>query len=174
MAYLSAKTWTGYQTNLKFGMQWNFVVLWEKPQNNFLVPDPVHCENGIWKIQIFDVIFSSSRYLMWCFEASVQLIPKSYSHPSCSLLELQLILVQIGLPHLAIFNWSPNIYQKWNWAENKLQILCLKLSNLLKMGAKEEKSLLAILLKGSHIVQWFKQCQKENVSFNWYLPKGRL
>ena len=72
---------------------------------------------GKWnlKIQIFDVIFSSSKYLMCCFEASVQLIPKSYSHPSCSLLELQLILVQISLPHLAMFNWSPNIHQKWNY-----------------------------------------------------------
>ena len=34
---------------------------------------------------------------MCCFEASVQLVPKSYSNPDCRLLELQLIQVQIGL-----------------------------------------------------------------------------
>ena len=34
---------------------------------------------------------------MCCFEASVQLVPKSYFHPACRQLELQLILVQISL-----------------------------------------------------------------------------
>ena len=33
------------------------------------------------------------KYLMCCFEASVQLVHKFYSHPSCSLLELKLGLL---------------------------------------------------------------------------------
>ena len=106
------------------------------------------------KYKYFTWFFHRLKYLMCCFEASVQLVPKSYSHLSCGRLELQLILQQIGLLNLAMFNWSPNIYQKWNWAKKNLQILCLKLLNLKKMGAKVEKSLLELLLKDSHIVQW--------------------
>ena len=33
-------------TTLKFGIQKDFVVLGKKPENNILVPGPVHCENG--------------------------------------------------------------------------------------------------------------------------------
>ena len=33
----------------------------KKPQNNFLVWGAHHCENGIWKIQIFCEFFSSSK-----------------------------------------------------------------------------------------------------------------
>ena len=47
------ETWRGCQTTLKFGMQKGFVVLWKKPENNVLVPGPVHCENGfkVWKLK---------------------------------------------------------------------------------------------------------------------------
>ena len=64
----------------------------KKPQNNFLVWGAHHCENGIWKIQIFCDFFSWPKYLMHSFQASVQLVPTFYSHPVCRLLELQLIL----------------------------------------------------------------------------------
>ena len=90
---------------------------------------------------------------MYSFEASVQLVPKFYSHPSCSLLAFELILLSILLLQLAVFNLSPNIYQKWNWTEDNLQISCLKQLDLKKMGDEENNSLLETLLKDSRIVQ---------------------
>ena len=126
----------------------------ERPHrcNKSLMGKSLYLKMEFEKYKYFTWFFHRLKYLMCCFEASVQLVPKSYSHLSCSLLELQLILQQIGLLNLAMFNWSPNIYQKWNWAENNPQIFCLKLLSLKKMGAKEEKSLLELLLKDSHIV----------------------
>ena len=98
--------------------------------------------------------FLRLKYLMCFFRASVQLGLRFYSHLSCSLLQLQLILLQIPHLQLTAFNSYPNIYQKWNWAENNLQIFCLKLLNLKKMGAKEEISLMELFLKDSHIMHW--------------------
>ena len=37
----------------------------KKPQNNFLVPDPVHCENRILRIQIVYLIFFFVKNI-WC------------------------------------------------------------------------------------------------------------
>ena len=39
------------------------------------------------------------KYLMCCFAASVQLVPKSYSHPPFSLLRLKLITVHCSVNH---------------------------------------------------------------------------
>ena len=134
---------------------WHWKILWCSEKNlkiPFWSQAPFIVKMEFEKYKYFTWFFHRLKYLMCCFEASVQLVPKSYSHLSCGLLELQLILLQIGLLHLAMFNWSPKIYQKWNWAENNPQIFCLKLLSLKKMGAKEEKSLLELLLKDSHIV----------------------
>ena len=110
------KTWTGCQTTLKFGMQKDFVVLWKNLKIPFWSQAQFIVKMEFEKYKYFTWFFHRLKYLMCCFEASVQLVPKSYSHPACRLLELQLIQVQIGLLQLVMFNWSPNIYQKWNWA----------------------------------------------------------
>ena len=151
MAYLLARTWTGCQTNLKFGMQSNFVVLWKNLKITFWSLFIVKMEFE--KYKYFMWFFLRLKYLMCSFQASAQLVPRFYSHLSCSLLQLQLILLQIPNLQLTAFNSYPNIYQKWNWAENNLQIFCLKLLNFKKMGAKEEISLMELFLKDSHIVQ---------------------
>ena len=52
------KTWTGCQNTLKFGMQKDFVVLWKKPENNVLVPGPLHCENWRLKSENICILFS--------------------------------------------------------------------------------------------------------------------
>ena len=49
------------------------------------------------------------KYLMCCFAASVQLVPKFYSHPPCSLLELKLMIFRIIHLQLAVINLSRNI-----------------------------------------------------------------
>ena len=82
------KTCWACQPNLKFYTQVNYIMPRKKPQNNFLVWGAHHCENGIWKIQIFCEFFSWPKYLMHYFQASVQLVPTFYSHPVCRLLEL--------------------------------------------------------------------------------------
>ena len=70
----------------------------------------------------FPLFFLPLTYLMCCFEASVQLVPKFYSHPSCSLFELKLGLLSILILHKTVFNSYPNIIQKWNWTAGNLQI----------------------------------------------------
>ena len=39
------------------GTQADFFMLRKKPQNNFFLRGPQHCENGIWNIKIFASIF---------------------------------------------------------------------------------------------------------------------
>ena len=70
----------------------------------------------------FPLFFLPLTYLMCCFEASVQLVPKFYSHPSCSLFELKLGLLSILILHKTVFNSYPNIIQKWNCTAGNLQI----------------------------------------------------
>ena len=62
---------------------------------------------NIWAV-VYIIVFNSS--------------PQFYSHLSCSLLRLKLILLQILHLQLTVFNSYPNIYQKWNWAAGNLQI----------------------------------------------------
>ena len=61
MWYLLAKTCSWCQWNLKFGTQTNYLMPRKKPQNNFVHWGQHHCENAIWNLQIFSVIFSSSK-----------------------------------------------------------------------------------------------------------------
>ena len=62
-------------------------------------------------VQIFQKYFTNIficqiiiKYLEPVFTDHIQLVPQSFSHPSCSLLESQLILLQILLLHMAVFN----------------------------------------------------------------------
>ena len=66
------------------------------------------------------------KYLRCRLHNRVQLVPKFNSHLSCSLLQLQLIPLDILHLQLTVFNSFPNIYKKWNWTEDNLQIFCLK------------------------------------------------
>ena len=86
------KTCWGYLWSLKFCTQVDYCVLKKTSQNDFFHRGTHHCENGLWKIQIFCDFFHRLKYLTYDFEASVQLVPTFYSHPVCRLLELQLIL----------------------------------------------------------------------------------
>ena len=67
-------------------------MLWKNPQNYFFIPDPLHCEIGIWNMKIFAFIFPVFKYLKFCFNSS----PRFYSHPACRLLELQLIFCKFS------------------------------------------------------------------------------
>ena len=153
--------WHIYRQKPERGVRpiWNLAysqILWCSEKNlkiTFWSLTPFIVKMEFEKYKYFTWIFLRLKYLMCFFQASVQLVPRFYSHLSCSLLQLQLILLQIPNLQLTAFNSYPNIYQKWNWAENNLQIFCLKSLNLKKMGAKEEISLPELFLKDSHIVQ---------------------
>ena len=48
--------------------------------------------NVFGKLQIFSVIFHRLKYFLRCFQTNFQLLLKFYSHLSCRLLELKLVL----------------------------------------------------------------------------------
>ena len=77
--------------DFKFGTQANYLMLKKNPQSYFFFHrGQEHCENGIWNIQIFFMIFSKRKI----FDAVLRLVfnssPLFYSHPASRLLELQL------------------------------------------------------------------------------------
>ena len=126
MGYLLAKNLKGVSDHFEIWRALKFCgALKKKLKITFWPEAPfiVKMDFQIWRNLHF---FPRFKYFELCFYASVQLVPEIYSHPSCSLLELKLILMWIILLQLAVFNWSPNIYQKWNWTEDNLQIFCLK------------------------------------------------
>ena len=114
------KTCSWCQLNFKFGTQANHVMPRKKAQNNFFNWGQDHCENGIWNEQIFFIVYDG--VLRPVFNSS----PQFHSHLSCCLLQLKLTQLQILHLQLTVFNSYPNIYQKWNWKEDDLQIFCLK------------------------------------------------
>ena len=110
------------------GKLWISSLWWYKEKNIFLHPvermifyDGPHRYFPLyWEAVII------SKYLMFVLRPVFNSSPQFYSHLSCSLLRLKLILLQIIHLQLTIFNSYPNIYQKWNWKEDDLQISYLK------------------------------------------------
>ena len=91
-------------------------------QNNFFISPAIHCENAIWNLQIFSIIFSSSNIfdvLFW---------DKCSTRPLISFTSfLQPAWIETGSivnPSSALdcVQLDPNIIQKWNCAAGNLQI----------------------------------------------------
>ena len=71
MAFFSQKTWIAGLINLKFFMKTEEASCNKTSQNNFFISPAIHCENAIWNMQIFSVIFSSPNifdrlFSDWC------------------------------------------------------------------------------------------------------------
>ena len=96
MAFFLQKNWRAGLWNLKFFMKTKEASPEKTSQNNFFHSPALHCENGVWNIQIFFVIFSSCKI----FDAVLRLVfnssPQCYSHPASRLLELQLTFCEFS------------------------------------------------------------------------------
>ena len=76
-------------------------------------------------MQIFSKYFHNwdqQKYLDFCLEGYVQLVPLIDLIPFRSLVELQLILRQFQLLQQAVFNSYPNMNWKWNCKRENPQI----------------------------------------------------
>ena len=92
------------------GEMWNFVCnhIFSCSKRNLKI---TFFSQALFIVQIFSKYFPNIficqiiiKYLEPVFTDHIQLVPQSSSHPSCSLLELQLILLKIVLLHMAMFN----------------------------------------------------------------------
>ena len=131
--HICKKTWRAGRISLKFGVVSNQVVLRKTLENkNFLRP-ALLCAN------IYQIFFShldTRKYLLLFFQESVQLVPSLFSHPSASLLELQLNRAIKNVCLLWMIN-SDQIYaRKWNWPNVVSKYLIWNNSYLPKMGGE--------------------------------------
>ena len=130
--------------NFKFSLQANYLMPRKKPQNNFVHWGQQHCQNGVWNLQIFYVIFSLF------FVGGGQAQTQSSTSKALTWIQCKFIIFDVlfwgkcsTCPHNLIhilpadylncnwFYWKstfcswpysfksyPNIYQKWNWTED--------------------------------------------------------
>ena len=116
------KTCSWCLTNFKFGTQANYLMPRKNLKITFLSGARNIVKMGSEIYKYFLLFFIISKYLMFVLRPVFNSSPQFYSHLSCSLLRLKLILLQILHLQLTVFNSYPNIYQKWNWAAGNLQI----------------------------------------------------
>ena len=128
------KMWIAGLIDLKFFMKTKEASRKKTSQNNFFISQALHCENAIWNLQIFSVIFSLPNifdrlFLDWCstrplisFTSFLQpawIETGSVVNPSSALDSVQL---------------DPNIIQKWNCAAGNLQIFLSEIIELQENG----------------------------------------
>ena len=96
-------------------------------QNFFSQSSPSLWKCNLKYTNIYCYLFIATN--IWCavlllvFNSSLSFFS---SNPPCSLYEFKLIILWFIHLQLAVINLSQNIYQKWNWTEANLQIVCLK------------------------------------------------
>ena len=92
MGYVLAKKLKGVSDQFEIWHAIKFCGALKNPQNNIFGPRPPSMCKYFSNTFIPQII---KKKLKPVFRVLIQLVPKSYSPPSCSLLELQLILLQI-------------------------------------------------------------------------------
>ena len=120
------KTWTAGRRILKFGVLSNEIVLRKKLENKKILRAAVLCAN------IFQIFFStgSSKIFAAAYLRVCSTGPLTFSHPSASLLEFQLILVKI----LLLLWWVSTGTQISIKSETDLKYFCLKHMNTWSRG----------------------------------------
>ena len=89
-----------------------FDLLSKKLENNFFVRAALLCANIS---QIFFSQLDRQKYLLPVYSRICSTGPLTFPHPSASLLEFQLNLMEKSTTTEMGFNSYPNISRKWNW-----------------------------------------------------------
>ena len=128
------KMWIAGLIDLKFFMKTKEASRKKTSQNNFFISQALHCENAIWNLQIFSVIFSLPDIfdrLFWDQRSTRPLISfTSFLQPAW--IETGSIINPSSA--LDCVQLDPNIIQKWNCAAGNLQIFLSEIIELQENG----------------------------------------